>query len=88
MRRKRKNFPAGWGCAPEQMVTKRRCLMVFDGPKLLCRDDMMMSNEFEVRAQLADDTFVSDLDYWTLRRAEAFLDAAAVAASSAVGKVR
>lgn len=58
------------------MVTKRRCLMVFDGPKVLCRDEMMMSTEWEVRAQLNDDTFVSDLDFWTMRRAEAFLDAA------------
>lgn len=70
------------------MVTKRRCLMVFDGPKLLCRDDMMMSNEFEVTAQLAEDAFVSDLDFWTLQRAEAFLEAAAVAARSATGEVR
>lgn len=50
--------------------------MVFDGPKLLCRDEMMMSTEWEVRAQLGGDTYVSDLDFWTMRRAEAFLDAA------------
>ncbi|KAL7273576.1 hypothetical protein RUND412_003553 [Rhizina undulata] len=75
-RKKRKNLPAGWGCAAEQMVTKRRCLMVFDGPRTLCRDEMMMSTEFEVKAQLGGDTFVSDLDFWTMRRAEAFLDAA------------
>ncbi|KAI5801146.1 hypothetical protein EDC01DRAFT_726596 [Geopyxis carbonaria] len=74
-RRKKKNFPAGWGAAPEQMVSKRRCLMVFDGPKLLCKDEMMMSSEWEVRAQLGD-TYVSDLDFWTMRRADAFLDAA------------
>jgi hypothetical protein len=58
------------------MVTKRRCLMVFDGPKLLCRDEMMMSTEWEVRAPLGGDSYVSDLDFWTMRRAEAFLDAA------------
>jgi len=54
--------------------------MVFDGPKLLCRDEMMMSNEWEVRAQLGgsggSDAYISDLDFWTLRRAEAFLDVA------------
>jgi len=50
--------------------------MVFDGPKMLCRDEMMMSTEWEVRAQLGGDTYVSDLDFWTMRRAEAFLDAA------------
>jgi len=75
-RKKRKNFPAGWRASPEQMITKRRCLMVFDGPKMLCRDEMMMSTEWEVRAQLGGDTYVSDLDFWTMRRAEAFLDAA------------
>lgn len=59
-------------------MSKRRCLMVFDGPKLLCRDEMMMSTEFEVRAPLGGggDTFVSDLDFWSMKRAEAFLDAA------------
>lgn len=57
------------------MVTKRRCLMVFDGPKPLCRDEMLMSAEWEVKAQLGGDTFVSDLDFWTIRRADAFLDA-------------
>jgi len=51
--------------------------MVFDGLKLLCRDEMMMSNEWEVRAQLGgSDAYVSDLDFWTMRRAEAFLDVA------------
>ncbi|PUU74883.1 hypothetical protein B9Z19DRAFT_1103236 [Tuber borchii] len=94
IRRKRNNFPAGWGCQPEQMVTKRRCLMVFDGPKLLCRDEMMMSNEWEVRAQLGgsggSDAYVSDLDFWTLRRAEAFLDVAPSRnpQGAAVGEVR
>ncbi|KAI5856931.1 hypothetical protein BZA05DRAFT_441568 [Tricharina praecox] len=72
-RKKKKHFPAGWGASPEHMVTKRRCLVVYDGPKMLCKDEMMMSTEWEVRAEVGD---LSDLDYWTLRRAEAFLDSA------------
>lgn len=60
------------------MVSKRRCLMVFDSGKMLCRDEMMMSSEWEVRANIGttQETSVSDLDFWSLRRAEAFLDAA------------
>ena len=49
--------------------------MVYDGPKMLCKDEMVMSSEWEVRAQLGE-TVVSDLDFWTMRRADAFLDAA------------
>lgn len=59
------------------MVTKRRCLQVYDGDKLLCRDEMMMSSAWEVKTHLAGvDAEVSDLDYWTLMRANAFHDAA------------
>lgn len=74
--KKRKNFPAGWGCSAEQMVTKRRCLMVYDGSNILCRDEMMMNTEWEVRASIGGDNFVSDLDFWTMQRANAALDAA------------
>ncbi|KAF8539591.1 hypothetical protein BDD12DRAFT_648487, partial [Trichophaea hybrida] len=74
-RRKKKNFPVSWGAQPEQMVTKRRCLTVYDGPNLLCKDEMMMSAEWEVRAQLGD-AMLSDLDFWVVRRADAFLDSA------------
>lgn len=73
--KKRKNFPAGWGCSAEQMVTKRRCLMVYDGPSILCKDEMMMNTEWEVRASMGGDNFVSDLDFWTMQRANAALDA-------------
>ena len=50
--------------------------MVFDGPKMLCKDEMMMNTEWEVRAQVCGEQYVSDLDFWTMRRADAFLDAA------------
>jgi len=56
------------------MVTKRRCLMVFDGPRMLSKDEMMMGNEWEVKAEGEQ----SDLDFWTMRRAEAFLDSRGV----------
>ena len=35
----------------------------------------MMSSEWEVKGNLGGDAVVSDLDYWTLMRANAFLDA-------------
>jgi len=76
-RKKRKNLPSGWGVQPDRMVTKRRCLQVYDGDKLLCQDEMMMSSAWEVKANLAGgESEVSDLDYWTLVRANAFHDAA------------
>jgi hypothetical protein len=61
--------------------------MVYDGPKMLCKDEMMMSTEWEVRSELG----MSDLDYWSLRRAQAFLDAAPSRGGEAipiVGEVR
>ncbi|KAF3925400.1 hypothetical protein ABW21_db0206625 [Orbilia brochopaga] len=76
-RKRRRNLPAGWGVQPDRMVTKRRCLQVYDGSKLLCRDEMMMSSAWEVKANLAGgEAEVSDLDYWTVVRANAFHDAA------------
>jgi len=36
----------------------------------------MMSTEWEVKTNLGDDTCISDLDFWSMRRSEAFLDAA------------
>ena len=56
-------------------MTKRRCLMVYDGPSILCKDEMMMGTEWEVRASMGGDNFVSDLDFWTMQRANAALDA-------------
>ena len=77
-KRNGKNLPPSWGVNPEKMITKRRCLLVFDGNKELCRDEMMMSSEWEVRSSLngvEGGAEVSDLDYWTVMRANAFLDA-------------
>jgi len=49
--------------------------MVYDGPNILCKDEMMMNTEWEVRASMGGDNFVSDLDFWTMQRANAALDA-------------
>ena len=54
---------------------KKRVLCVYDGPRRLWKDDMMLDQEFEVRVPLpgAGDgrRYVTDLDVQTLRRADA-----------------
>ena len=59
------------------MKMKKRVLCVFDGPRRLCKDDMMLDNEFEVRMHLGDgsNSYVTDLDVNTIKRANAFLNA-------------
>ncbi|KAI9851307.1 MAG: hypothetical protein M1838_004043 [Thelocarpon superellum] len=75
-RKNRKEFPLSWGCAPEQMKMRKRVLCVFDGPRRLWKDDMMLNNEFEVRLHLGDGkSYVTDLDVQTLKRAHAFHNA-------------
>ncbi len=71
-RKRRKNYPLAWGCSPEQMRMKRRVLCVYDGPQRLCKDDMLLDRDFEVRLPLGDGhSYTTDLDILTLRRAEA-----------------
>lgn len=48
-RRKRKHLPASWSCPPELMKMKKRVLSVYDGPRGLWKDDMMLDNDSEVR---------------------------------------
>lgn len=75
-RKKRKHFPLAWGCSADKMKMKRRVLCVYDGPRRLCKDDMMLDREFEVRVPLADgNSYVTDLDVQTLKRAEGFHNA-------------
>lgn len=58
------------------MKMKKRVLCVFDGPRRLCKDDMMLDNEFEVRMRLGDgNSYVTDLDVNTIKRANAFHEA-------------
>jgi len=74
-RKNRKNFPADWGTSTDRMVSKRRSLMVYDGSKRLLRDDMMMSAPWEVKTNMGG-AAVSDLDFWSITRANAYHDAA------------
>ena len=70
-RKKRKHYPPSWGCPAEKMKMKKRVLCVYDGPRRLWKDDMMLDNEFEVRMKLPDGkSYVTDLDVETVKRAE------------------
>lgn len=54
---------------------KKRVLCVYDGNRRLCKDDMMLNQDFEVRVKLPSSVdgknYVTDLDVETLKRAEA-----------------
>lgn len=83
-RKRRKNYPLAWGCSPEQMRMKRRVLCVYDGPQRLCKDDMLLDRDFEVRLRLGDGpSYTTDLDILTLQRAEACHAAVVVANANA-----
>ena len=72
-RRRRKFYPPSWGMATDKMNMKKRVLCVYDGQRRLLKDDMMMHNEFEVRMPLADgNSYVTDLDMESMKRADAF----------------
>ena len=71
--KRRKNYPLSWGAAPEKMRMKKRVMCVFDGPRRLWKDDMMLDSNNEVRVTLPGGDgrrWVTDLDVQTLRRAE------------------
>jgi hypothetical protein len=76
-RKRRKNYPPAWGCQPSVMRMKKRVTTVYDGPRRLWKDDMMLSTDYEVRIPTGDasdpstSSYVTDLDVQTLRRAEA-----------------
>jgi hypothetical protein len=75
-RKKRKNYPASWGCATDKMKMKKRVLCVYDGPRRLWKDDMMLDQDFEVRMKLPDGkNYVTDLDVQTMKRSEALHNA-------------
>lgn len=72
-RKKRKDYPSSWGCPTSQMKLKKRVLCVFDGPRRLWKDDMMLDTDYEVRMKLNNEkAYVTDLDVQTMRRADAF----------------
>ena len=75
-RRRRKHYPSSWGYGPDQIKMKKRVLCVFDGPRRLCKDDMMLDLGHEVRVRTGDDgSYVTDLDVQTVKRAEAIHNA-------------
>ena len=79
--KRRKNYPLSWGAATEKMKMKKRVLCVFDGPRRLWKDDMMLADDHEVRIPLQGlgdgRQWVTDLDVETMRRAEGVLGATA-----------
>lgn len=75
-RKRRKFYPPAWGLATDKMNMRNRVLYVFDGPRPLHKDDIMMHKEYEVRMPLRDGkSYVTDLDIETVKRAEAFHNA-------------
>lgn len=75
-RKNRRDYPSSWGFDKGQMTMRKRIMAVFDGPRRLAKDDMMLSTDHEVRIKLSDGkSYVTDLDVQTLKRAEGFLGA-------------
>ncbi|KAK0635695.1 hypothetical protein B0T17DRAFT_516981 [Bombardia bombarda] len=75
-RKNRREYPSSWGFDKGQMTMKKRVMAVFDGPRRLAKDEMMLSTEHEVRIKLSDGkSYVTDLDVQTLKRATGFLGA-------------
>lgn len=75
-RKNRRDYPSSWGFDKGQMNVKKRVLAVFDGPRRLAKDDMMLSMEHEVRVKLADGkSYITDLDIQTVKRAVGFHEA-------------
>lgn len=75
-RKNRRDYPSSWGFDKGQMTMKKRVMAVFDGPRRLAKDDMMLSTDHEVRVPLQDGkSYVTDLDIQTMKRAHGFLGA-------------
>ncbi|KAH7309452.1 hypothetical protein B0I35DRAFT_482229 [Stachybotrys elegans] len=75
-RKHRRDYPTSWGFDKGRMTMKKRVMAVFDGPRRLAKDDMMLSTEYEMRFPLSDGkSYVTDLDILTLKRADAFHNA-------------
>jgi hypothetical protein len=75
-RKKRKNYPVSWGCSTDKMKMKKRVLCVYDGPRRLWKDDLMLDQDFEVRMKQEDGkSYITDLDIQTLERQKALHNA-------------
>jgi hypothetical protein len=63
------------------MKMRRRVLCVYEGPRRLWKDEMMLDSEFEVRMKLNNNgdgnsnSYVTDLDVQTVKKACAVLGA-------------
>lgn len=73
--KRRKDYPPSWNAPPEKMKMKKRVLCVFDGPRRLWKDDLMLGIDNQVREPLSGKNWVTSLDVQTLRRAEGILEA-------------
>jgi hypothetical protein len=71
-RKSRREYPSSWGFDKGQMNMKKRVIAVFDGPRRLAKDDMMLSTDQELRLPLKDGRYITDLDVQSLRRSEGF----------------
>ena len=75
-RKNRRDYPSSWAFDKSQLTMKERVLAVFEGPRRLAKNDMMLSTEHEVRIKLSDNkSWVTDSDVQTLKSAERFRDA-------------
>jgi len=61
----------------DKMKMKKRVVCVYDGPRRLWKDEMMLDKDYEVKLTFdeAGDDFVTDLDYQTLKRVNALHEA-------------
>jgi hypothetical protein len=58
------------------MKMKKRVLCIFDGPRRLWEDDMMLDTDCDVRLKLSDgNAYVTDPDLQTMRQADTFHEA-------------
>ncbi|KAG7120173.1 Zinc finger protein RME1 like [Verticillium longisporum] len=72
-RKSKQQRPKSWDLNKDLVKMKKRVLGVFDGPRRLAKDDMVLSTEHEVRIKLQDGkSYVTDLDMFTVMRAEGF----------------
>ena len=61
----------------DKMKMKKRVVCVYDGPRRLWKDEMMLDKDFEVRVRMDDESenYVTDLDHNTLKRVNALHNA-------------
>jgi hypothetical protein len=72
--KRRKNYPPAWNAPPDKTMMKKRVMCVFDGPRRLWKDDMMLGTTNHVRESLSGRNWVTTLDVQTLRRAEGIFE--------------